>query len=100
MWRWAYVSVLIVTLGVGSADAGDREKAPDVGVVPKVVRTIQIPNNNNPAWSSRWVDMPSARDSKADDELTTQTAGATKPVPSPVRAAEAKEVALQPPVRG
>ena len=58
MWRSFYVCVFITALGVGSGEAADREKAPDAGVVPKVVRTVPIPATKQPAWSSRWVDMP------------------------------------------
>jgi len=99
MWRWFCVSALIVGLGVGPGEAADREKTPDVRVVPNVVRTIPIPSNNEPAWSSRWVDMPTVRDSKASGELITHTAGDAKVVLPSVQAAEVEGKAVQPPAR-
>jgi hypothetical protein len=99
MWRWFCVSALIMALGVGPGEAADRETAPDVGVVPKVVRTIPILTNNEPAWSSRSVDTPIVGDSKASGELITHTAGEVKVVPPPVRAAEVGGKVVQPPAR-
>jgi hypothetical protein len=96
MWRCAFVSVTILALvGVEAAPAADREKTPDVSVVPKVVRTIPVPNNNQPAWSTRWVDMPTVRDSQAGGELVGQAAAEAKAVPGQV--ADIKEAAAPPP---
>jgi hypothetical protein len=95
MWRWFCVSALIVGLGVGPGEAADREKTPDVRVVPNVVRTIPIPSNNEPAWSSRWVDMPTVRDPKASGELIPRTAGEVEVVPPSVLRGKA----VQPPAR-
>lgn len=95
MWRWSCLTVLFVVLGVEWAQAADRGNAPDGGIVPKVVRTIPIPSSNDPTWSSRWVDMPTARDPKSSGELITHTAGEAKVVPS-VQADEIREQAVQP----
>jgi len=96
MWRWSCLSVLIA-LGVESAHAADRDK--DVGFVPKAVRTIPIPANNEPAWSSRWVDLPTALDTKASSQLIIDTARNANVVPPPVQATEVGAAVVQPPAR-
>src|SRR5262245_25667400 len=91
MSHCTWVSMVVLVLGVGAADSADRERSPDLAVVPKVVRTIPIPNNNDPAGSKRSAEMPTMHDSKAGSEIINRVPGESK-----LQVAEIKEPAPLP----
>lgn len=99
MWRCGCLAVLIVTLGVEPTSAADREKPEGASVVPKVVRTIPIPNNKEPGWSTRRVDIPTVHDPQAGSDLVQAAAVEPKSASLPAQAADMNDAAaLSPPV--